>query len=271
MNNTSRVGVFVDVENIRRNGGYGMRFDVLRTFACRDGAEPIRLNAYVGFDKRRAMRDKQYNTNIINWFSKIRDFGFKVIEKEVKWFVDEEGVEYAKANADLDLAVDALLQSENCDRVLLVSGDGDFVQVVRALQNKGCRVEVLNFDNASRELRREADMAISGYLIPNLVQLKNGKDWGELGSRVRGTCYYYKHDENFGFMTYLCELEKLWITDAREEESPYRTAYFNGSAVENLLRMSDLPSRDIIFEFDLQKSAQKRDGMVAENITLISR
>ena len=36
------------------------------------------------------------------------------------------------------------------------TGDGDFVQVVRALQNKGCRVEVLAFDNVSEELRREA-------------------------------------------------------------------------------------------------------------------
>jgi hypothetical protein len=34
-----RVGVYVDVENIARNGGRGMRFDVLRDYACRDGAE----------------------------------------------------------------------------------------------------------------------------------------------------------------------------------------------------------------------------------------
>jgi len=55
--------------------------------------------------------------------------GYKVIEKRVKWFVDEAGNRYGKANADLDMAVDVLLQSENLDRVLLITGDGDFVQV----------------------------------------------------------------------------------------------------------------------------------------------
>ena len=34
----SRVGVYVDAENLRLNGGYGMRYDVLREFACRGEA-----------------------------------------------------------------------------------------------------------------------------------------------------------------------------------------------------------------------------------------
>ena len=76
--------------------------------------------------------------------------------------------------------------------MLLVTGDGDFVQVVRALQNKGCRVETLAFDNVSEELRRESDMYVSGYLVPGLLPTR-GDDyfsptWGAMGSRVRGYC-----------------------------------------------------------------------------------
>jgi len=41
-----------------------------------------------------------------------------------------------KANADLELAVDALLQAENLDYVLLETGDGDFMRLVRALQSE---------------------------------------------------------------------------------------------------------------------------------------
>ena len=52
-----RAGVYVDVENTMRNGGRGMRFDVLRDYACRDGAEAIRLNAYLAFDEERAEHD----------------------------------------------------------------------------------------------------------------------------------------------------------------------------------------------------------------------
>lgn len=42
-----RVGVFVDAENIRYNGGYQMRYDVLRRFAARNGGVLQRLNTYM--------------------------------------------------------------------------------------------------------------------------------------------------------------------------------------------------------------------------------
>jgi hypothetical protein len=125
-----------------------------------------------------------YREKARSYQSALREIGYKVIEKRVKWFEDEAGNRYGKANADLDMAVDVLLQSENLDRVLLVTGDGDFVQVVRALQNKGCRVEVLAFDNISEELRREADMFVSGYLVPGccrhevmITLLRSGVRW----------------------------------------------------------------------------------------------
>ena len=54
-------------------------------------------------------------------------------------------------------------------RVVLITGDGDFVQVVRALQNMGCRVELVAFQNVSYDLRCEADLFIPGFLIPGLL------------------------------------------------------------------------------------------------------
>ena len=56
-NTTTRVGVYVDVANINRNGGYGMGYEILREFACRDEAEALRLNAYVSYDAEKARRD----------------------------------------------------------------------------------------------------------------------------------------------------------------------------------------------------------------------
>ncbi len=158
----TKVGVYIDVANLTRNGGYGMRYDVLRAFACRDNSEPIRLNAYVSFDADRAEDDAAYRIAQFNFYSLLRDFGYKVIQKTVKWYFDENGRAFGKANADLDMAVDALLQSENIDRVLLATGDGDFIRVVQALQNKGCRVEIVAFENVSQDLRREADLYMSG-------------------------------------------------------------------------------------------------------------
>jgi len=48
-----KVGVYIDVSNIVMNGGFGMRYEVLRKFACRGNAEPMRLNAYVSYDPER--------------------------------------------------------------------------------------------------------------------------------------------------------------------------------------------------------------------------
>lgn len=262
------VGVFVDVANIAMNGGYGMRYDVLRDFACHDNGVVVRLNAYVAYDRARASLDPLYAEKTNSFYSVLRDLGYKVIVKDVRRFVDDEGNTVLKANSDLDMAVDALLQSERLDRVLLITGDGDFIQVVRALQNKGRRVEMIAFDNVSLDLRREVDVFMSGYLIPNLLPFKNqqGK-WGEVGSQVRGYCYDYRTDRGFGFMRFLQRFgENLWITDTRRTESPYGTAYFHISNLNNNVH-DQLPSRNIFFEFDLEK-ATRGEGMEAKNITV---
>ncbi|MGE0101840.1 MAG: NYN domain-containing protein [Blastocatellales bacterium] len=274
LKSTARVGVYVDAANINRNGGYGMGYDVLREFATRDKAEAVRLNAYVSYDADKARRDSVYNYRTNSFYAVLRDFGYKVIQKEVKWYTDEDGNRVAKANADLDLAVDALLQSENLDRVLLVTGDGDFVQVVRALQNRGCRVEVVAFKNISQELRREADMFLCGYLIPDLLPIEYDdgiNDWGALNHRVRGICYYHKND--FGFMRYLTRIDQnLWLTDPKHPESPYETAWFHDSSLPGGATgsiASELPSRRYIFEFTLVR-ADADKGNKAVDIEVVA-
>ena len=256
----ANIGVYVDVANMMRNGGYGMQYDVLREFACRDGGQALRLNAYVSYDTERGREDRAYRDKTFNYFSVLREFGYKVIQKEVKWYKDEEGNRYSKANSDLDMAVDVLLQSENLDYVLLATGDGDFTQVVRALQNKGCRVEVIAFENISSELRREADMFLNGHLIPNLVYRGGQERWGRIGSRVRGYCYHHDDHKGFGFMRYLTAIgPNQWITDTRNPESPYRTAFFHDSQLPEGFNTLDLPSRQIVFEFALSDSGPDRD------------
>lgn len=269
-----KVGVYVDVANLSRNGGYGMRFDVLRDFACRGGSDPIRLNAYVGFDSDRADLDNAYRDGQYGFFSTLRDFGYKVNQKNVKWYIDESGNRFGKANADLDLAVDALLQSDTLDRVLLATGDGDFVQVVRALQNKGCRVEVVAFDNVSADLRSEADMFMPGYLIPNLLPAASARSnalWGELGSRVRGVCYTHNAERGFGFFRFLRAISAdLWKVDTRHSDSAFQSVFFHDSRLPESIRSTDLPSRNLIFEFDLMPAEGRENSLQAANITLAS-
>ncbi len=275
-NSHLKVGVFVDVANIYMNGGQRMQYDVLREFACRDSSEAIRLNAYVTYDVERAEDDEEYRKGAQNFHGALRDLGYKVIVKEIHWYTDTNGIRVAKANADLDMAVDALTQSDYLDRVLIASGDGDFVQVVRALQNKGCRVEVVGLDNVSSRLKNEADFFISGYLIPNLIPVDYGgkyetpPEWGELGSRVRGWCYWHS-DQGYGFFRFLKAISpNLWITDTRDPESPYGTVFFHDSGLPSSVNPIALPNRNMIFEFELAKS-EKGAGVQAIEIELITR
>ena len=175
-----RVGVYVDGENVSRRGGRAMRFGPLCEFARRGGAETIRLNAYVAYDQDRARRDPAYRDGKRGYHNALREHGFKVIEKAVRWFVGDDGERVGKANADLDLAVDLLTQCERLDRILLASGDGDFARVVNAAQGRGCRVEVVAFDSVSADLRHECDQFVSGYLVPGLLPGKGGPLWQSL-------------------------------------------------------------------------------------------
>jgi uncharacterized LabA/DUF88 family protein len=274
--NGFKVGVFIDVANIYMNGGQRMQYDVLREFACRDGSEPMRLNAYVTYDSDRAVDDEEYRKGAMNFHAALRDIGYKVIIKEIHWYIDENGNRIAKANSDLDLAVDAMLQSEHLDRILLASGDGDFVQVVRAIQNKGCRVEVVGLDNVSTRLKQESDLFLSGFLIPNLIpvdydgQYEQPPLWGEVGSRVRGWCYWHS-DQGYGFLRYIKNISpSLWVTDTRHAESPYGTVFFHDSNLPTSVNPAHLPSRSYILEFELGKS-DRGSGIQAMEIDLASR
>lgn len=262
-----RVGVYVDVSNVHLNGGYRMQFDILRDFACRDGANPVHLNAYLAYDAQRAERDAGYRSGARQFHAALRDIGYKVIVKHVRWYTDENGERYGKANMDLELAVDALLQGERLDRVLIASGDGDFAYLVRALQNRGCRTELVAFSNVSADLRQEVDLFVSGYLIPGLLPVKSEHPWGALDSRLRGICYHYDHDKGFGFMRYLKQIDtRLHITDARDPRSPYGTVFFHASQLPPGFDTRGLPSREHVFEFTLRPPVgeDKKDPSAAE-------
>ena len=96
------------------------------------------------------------------------------------------GLQYGKANADLDMAVDAFYQSGKPDKVLFKPrATGIFVQVVKALQNK--RVAGKSKRRRSRTYpatsKREVDLFMSGYRIPNLpLDNPENTKWGEPGS-----------------------------------------------------------------------------------------
>ena len=201
INGKSRVGVYVDVSNLTMNGGFGMRYDVLVDLANSNNSIMLRANSYLAEDREQTANDPDYRQKLYNYHNILRKCGFKIIKKYVKRFTDENGLVTTKANADMDLAIDALLQSRNLDRIILLTGDGDFIRLVTALQNKGCRVEIIAFKNVSSRLREAADFYISGFLVPGLLPI-NGNGDNEAEVSHRGTVVNYNHSRGFGFIQY---------------------------------------------------------------------
>ncbi|MCP4289029.1 MAG: NYN domain-containing protein [Gammaproteobacteria bacterium] len=266
-----KVGVFVDAENIKFNGGYQLRYDILRRFAARAGGTLLRLNTYLAFDQKRADEDSDYAKKSRTYQQTVRDFGWKIIVKKVRRFTDDEGNVTTKANADLDLAVDAMLQVENLDLVLLVTGDGDFLQVVSALQNRGCRVELLGFQNVSKQLQQQVDAFYRGYLIPDLLPMTQEPriEWGKPGACVRGVCTKWFPEKGYGFLRFIKTISpNLWITDPRDPDSPYASVFCHTNELAEGLSPDDMRNRDNTLEFNLGKS-EVDDGFIATNVRLV--
>ncbi|WP_275096111.1 NYN domain-containing protein [Sedimenticola hydrogenitrophicus] len=266
-----KIGVFVDAENVKFNGGYQLRYDILRRFAARDNGTLLRLNTYLAFDQERAREDGEYAKKSNIYQQMVRDYGWKIIVKHVKRYTDEEGNITTKANADLDLAVDAMLQAENLDLILLVTGDGDFLQVVTALQNRGCRVELLGFKNVSKQLQRQADAFYRGYLIPDLLPFsyEPRNEWGKPGSCVRGVCTKWFQDKGYGFLRFIRDISpNLWITDPRDPHSPYESVFCHINELADEVTPDLLMHRETIVEFYLKES-DVDDGLIATNVRLV--
>jgi branched-subunit amino acid ABC-type transport system permease component len=63
--------------------------------------------------------------------------------------------------ADMGIAVEAVEQGERAERLVLVSGDGDFAPLIRHLRRRGLVVEVASFsEGLSSELVQVADRVI---------------------------------------------------------------------------------------------------------------
>jgi len=143
-----RVGVFVDVQNMYHSAKnlFNAKVDfgeVLKTAVA--GRKLIRASAYV--IKSRSKEEQAF-------FEALDKQGFEVHMKDLQVFFGGA----KKGDWDVGLAVDAIKMASSIDVIILVTGDGDFVPLVKYLQYHGKQVEVIAFsETASSKLREVAD------------------------------------------------------------------------------------------------------------------
>ena len=142
-----RVGVFIDVQNMfyAAKHLYGSKLNFTRLLDYIGRGRPLcRAIAYI-------VRTPEIDQT--SFLTMLRSNGYELRVKDLKQRPDGT----AKGDWDMGLALDALAMSEKLDVVAIVSGDGDFSELVNVLKARGVRVEVYSFPySTAEELRSSA-------------------------------------------------------------------------------------------------------------------
>lgn len=93
----------------------------------------------------------------IRFYLKLRDFGYEMILKPMKRYRQENGPLRRKANCDVDMAFRMMKEKDTFDCAIFLSGDGDFLPVLKYLKNLGKKVIVLGRGSrTAKEIRQFA-------------------------------------------------------------------------------------------------------------------
>jgi len=93
----------------------------------------------------------------VRFYIKLEQFGFNLILKPVKTYEDEDGNSRRKANCDADMAFYLMRDQNAFDRIVVLSGDGDFLPVLKFLRDNKKQVLILaRGPRTAREIRQFA-------------------------------------------------------------------------------------------------------------------
>ncbi len=170
-----RVGVFVDVQNMYYSAKnlYSAKVDFSEVLKAAVGKRKL-LRAFAYVIKADVGAEKDF-------FEALNKIGYEVKEKELQIFYGGA----KKGDWDVGICMDVIRLLPKIDVVVLVSGDGDYTELLKYAKSRGVKSEVIAFEQtASKRLTDEAEEMIdmSGdalkFLIgnpPKAREKKNGK------------------------------------------------------------------------------------------------
>ncbi len=146
-----RIGVFVDTQNMyysaRQLHGSKANFKIILKEAIA-GRKLIRAVAYV---IKADVKDESTFYNVLS------EMGFEVKSKDLQVFYGGA----KKGDWDVGIAMDVMRLAPKLDTIVLVSGDGDFSDLLEHAKSLGCRAEVVAFGKTtSHKLKEVADFFV---------------------------------------------------------------------------------------------------------------
>ncbi|MBU0668048.1 NYN domain-containing protein [Patescibacteria group bacterium] len=145
---SQRVGIFIDTQNLYHSAR--------STFSAHVNYKALVASAVAG---RKLMRAFAYvirseSQEESKFFDALVELGIETRVKDLQVFYSGE----KKADWDVGIAIDIVRMSEKLDAVVLVSGDGDFTEVLKYVRSRGIRAEVMAFKKTtSQTLLTETD------------------------------------------------------------------------------------------------------------------
>jgi uncharacterized LabA/DUF88 family protein len=134
-----RIAVFVDVQNMYYSAKnlYGRKVSFGAILKKAIGIRSlVRAIAYV--IKADIAEEK-------NFHDALHTIGFEVKSKDLQVFMGG----HKKGDWDVGIAMDTIRMAPKVDTIVLVSGDGDFADLVVYLKGLGCRVEIIGFQKTT--------------------------------------------------------------------------------------------------------------------------
>jgi len=127
-----RIAVFIDVQNIQQvfeKQGAEIRYDrlkeyLIKRYAKEDG-KIIKFSAFIPF--------RQADENRLKLIDAISLIGYRVLSKAAKDRPDGS----VKANMDIEMALEIVMNSEFVDEIVIITGDSDFEPLIHFLSRKG--------------------------------------------------------------------------------------------------------------------------------------
>lgn len=79
----------------------------------------------------------------VRFYLKLKEFGYELHLKPVKLYEQDDGTTKKKANCDVDMTFYLMKEKDNFNQVIILSGDGDFLPVLKYLRRIGKEVIIL--------------------------------------------------------------------------------------------------------------------------------
>lgn len=144
--NNQRIGIFIDVQNMYYSAKNLHNSKVDFRAILKDAKANRKLIRAIAYVIKADVKDEE------SFYEALEDMGFEVRSKELQVFYGGA----KKGDWDVGIAMDVMRLAPKLDTIILVSGDGDFSDLLKHAKSLGCRTEVIGFGKATSHKLIEA-------------------------------------------------------------------------------------------------------------------